>query len=457
MIYSDKSFPVSYGMRKFLLFLGDIITLYLALFLTLYARYGRSFDEQISMHFLPFTIIFVVWVIVFYISNLYEIGLSKNNARFFSDLFYTIAVISSISIFFFYFVQFFRIAPKTNLFVFIVIIAALQGFWRFFFNRLTAKNGYKNNTLIVGLSQQSQELYDFLLNNPQLGYGVLGILDIGDKTASAILDNLIKRKNIRTLVLAPTVYKIPHIIDVFYHLVGFGINFFNLSDFYERVAGRIPLETIDQVWFLENLSQGSRRGYETGKRILDLIGTIIIGLLTLPFYPLIILAIKLDSRGQVFYHQGRMGRIGKIFTVIKFRTMFQEIEKSTGPIWAAENDARTTRVGKFLRKTRIDELPQIWNILRGEMSFVGPRPERPEFHQKLKSEIPFYEERYLVKPGLTGWAQIKYKLDFRGGMTIKDTYEKLQHDLFYIKNRSLILDLGILLKTINILLKKAFR
>ncbi len=444
-------------MRKFLLFLGDIITLYLALFLTLYMRYGHNFDEQIDMHLLPFTIIFAVWIMVLYISNLYEISFAKNNIQFFSDLFYAVAATSAISIFFFYLIPFFGITPKTNLFIFIIITTALQGLWRFYFNHLIARSGYKNNTLIVGLSQQSQELYDFLLNNPQLGYGALGIFDIKDETASGILDNLIKRKNVKTLVLSPAVYKVPHIIDAFYHLVGFGINFFNLSDFYEKVTGRVPLETIDQVWFLENLSRGNRRIYESGKRILDSIGAMIIGLATLPFYPFIILAIKIDSRGQTFYRQERMGRAGKIFTVIKFRTMFQEVEKNTGPVWAAENDARTTRVGRFIRKTRVDELPQIWNVLRGEMSFVGPRPERPEFHQKLKSEIPFYEERYLVKPGLTGWAQIKYKLDFRGGMTIRDTYEKLQHDLFYIKNRSIMLDLGIILKTINILFKKAFR
>lgn len=444
-------------MRKFLLFLGDVITLYLALFLTLYIRHGRNFGEQISIHLLPFTLIFMIWVLVFYITNLYEISFTKNNIYFFSDLLYSITAISAISIFFFYFIHFFGITPKTNLFIFIILATILQTLWRFYFNRLMAKSGYKNNTLIIGLGQQSQELYDFLLNNPQLGYGALGIFDIADKTAAGILDNLIKRKNVRTLVLAPEVYKIPHIIDAFYRLVGLGINFYNLSGFFERVTERIPLETIDQIWFLDNLSRGNRRGYEIGKRIMDSIGAIAIGLVTFPFYPLIILAIKLDSKGQIFYRQARMGRTGNIFTVIKFRTMFQEVEKNTGPVWAAENDARTTRVGKFLRRTRIDELPQIWNVLHGEMSFVGPRPERPEFHEKLKKEIPFYEERYLVKPGLTGWAQIKHKLDFRGGMTVADTHEKLQHDLYYIKNRSLLLDLGIILKTINILLKKALR
>lgn len=444
-------------MKKFSLFFGDIAVLYLSLFITLVIRYGLAFDSRLDIHLLPFSIIFILWLLVFYISNLYDLGSAKNNIQFFSALFYSLIVNTVISLLFFYFVPLFGIAPKINFFIFTVVVFLLLGVWRYYFNRLIAKSGFKNNTLIIGDDQQSQELYDFLLANPQLGYNAVGIIDIEDQSAQGILQNLIHQRQIKTLVLAPAAYKIPHIIDAFYRLVGFGISFFNLSNFYERITGRVPLGTIDQVWFLENLSQGSRRGYEMGKRVLDLMGATIIGLITLPFYPFIILAIKLDSRGPIFYRQTRMGRAGKVLTLIKFRTMFDEIEKTTGPVWAAENDARTTRVGKFIRKTRIDELPQIWNILKGEMSFVGPRPERPEFHDKLQKEIPFYEERYLVKPGLTGWAQIKHKLDFRGGMTIKDTYEKLQHDLYYIKNRSLLLDLGIILRTISILLKKALR
>lgn len=444
-------------MKRFLLFLGDTATLYLALFLTLFIRYGRHFDTQLDFHFLPFTLIFAVWLIVFYISNLYELSLAKNDIRFFSTLLYSIAVNSVISLIFFYFIPFFGIAPKTNLFIFTAIITALSFIWRFGFNKLSAKSGSHNNTLIIGADSQAQELYDFLLANPQLGYNALGIIDIEDKAAHDILENLIKQKHIKTLVLSPAVYKIPHIIDVFYHLVGFGVTFYNLSDFYEITTGRVPLGVIDQVWFLENLSRGSRRGYEIAKRVFDGFWGIAIGIITLPLYPFIILAIKLNSAGPVFYRQLRMGKAGKVFTLIKFRTMFHNVESGTGPVWAAENDSRTTKVGRFIRKTRIDELPQIWNVLKDEMSFVGPRPERPEFHEKLQKEIPFYEERYLVKPGLTGWAQIKHKLDFRGGMTVADTAEKLQHDLFYVKNRSILLDLGIILKTVNILLVKALR
>ncbi len=444
-------------MRRILLYFGDIATLYLALLLTLVIRYGGDFGNQLDIHSLPFTLIFLIWLLVFYIANLYEISLQKNNISFFSTLFYSIAVNATISVLFFYLIPLFGITPKTNLFIFLVLATTLQTSWRYYFNKLIVKGGYRNNTLIIGVNQQSQELYDFLLANPQLGYNPLGIIDVEDNAVSEILEDLIKQKRVATLVLSPSVYHIPHIVDVFYRLVGFKINFHSLSDFYELATGKVPLGAIDQVWFLENLSESGKRGYEMAKRALDSVFAVVIGTISLPFYPLIILGIKLDSKGPILYRQLRIGKAGKVFSLIKFRTMTHGVEKDTGPVWASENDSRTTRFGKFIRKTRIDELPQVWNVLKGQMSFVGPRPERPEFHEKLQKGIPFYEERYLVRPGLTGWAQIKHKLDFSGGMTILDTAEKLQHDLYYIKHRTVMLDLGVILKTISIILKKAFR
>ncbi len=440
-------------MRKFLLLLGDIAVLYVALFLTLLIRYGKDFDNKLDIHILPFSFIFIIWILVFYITNLYELGFSKNNLEFFSTFLYSIAANSAISMAFFYLIPFFGITPKINLLIFVALIITLGSLWRYGFNKLIARNGYKNNTLIIGTSPQSQDLYDFLLANPQLGYGALGIIDVEDSTVPNILGSLIKQKNVSTLVLSSSVYRIPQIIDVFYGLLGFKINFYNLSDFYERVTGKVPLGAIDQTWFLGNLSEGSKRAYETSKRIFDFVFSLIFGVISLVFYPFIILAIKLGSAGPVFYKQARRGRAGKNFTMLKFRTMIKDAESSNGAVWAQQDDRRVTRTGKFLRKTRLDELPQLWNILHGEMSFVGPRAERPEFHKKLEEEIPFYDERYLIKPGLSGWAQIK----FRYGASIKDAAEKLQYDLYYIKNRSLLLDLGIVLKTITIVLRKEGR
>ena len=437
--------------------MGDIAILYGALFLTLLIRYGHDYTLYLDRHLIPFSIIFAFWIIVFYITNLYELSVVKNNLQFFTTFFYVMAINAGIAVAFFYLASFFAITPKTNLFIFLALFLALEAGWRTLYNRLLLQSGYRNNTLIVGLTDQAQELYDFLLQNPQLGYNAIGIIDIKDQTAQDVLEKIITQKNVKTIVLGPEVYAIPHVIDMLYRLVIRKMRFYELSHFSERVTGKIPLGAIDQTWFLANLSEGTKRGYELAKRSFDLVCSVALALLTFPFFPFIALLIRWDTRGPVFYTQTRVGRAGRQFRVIKFRSMIADIEKTSGLQWAVESDARSTRVGKILRKTRIDELPQLWNIFKGEMSFVGPRPERPEFYERLKREIPFYEERNLVAPGLTGWAQIKYHLDFRGAMTIKDTLEKVQYDLFYIKNRSLLLDVGIFLKTINILITKFLR
>jgi lipopolysaccharide/colanic/teichoic acid biosynthesis glycosyltransferase len=160
------------------------------------------------------------------------------------------------------------------------------------------------------------------------------------------------------------------------------------------------------------------------------------------------LAIRLDSKGPIFYSQTRVGKAGQVFKVVKFRTMRQDAEAANGPQWAGNNDPRVTRVGKFLRSSRLDEIPQLWCVLKGDMAFVGPRPERPEFIERLSKEIPFYGVRHMVRPGLTGWAQVKYKY----GSTIEDSREKLQYDLYYIKNASIGLDLLIMFLTVKTVL-----
>lgn len=445
-------------MRRILLFWGDVILLYLSLLLTLLLRYGHgaTFLYNLSLHWLPFTLIFGLWTLVFYISNLYEISYAQNSLAFYGTFFYSTLVNILLSIVLFYFVAIFKITPRTNLFIFLVIEMLLAVTWRYFFNRAVARGSTGNNTLILGATPQAQELYDWLLAHPQLGYNALGIIDVQHDQAPEVLEELIRRQNVRVLVLAPATYAIPKIIDILYRLLSLKLVFFNLADFYEQASGKVPVGAIDQAWFLENLSQGGKRAYELAKRGFDILFGLGLGLLTLPLQLLIILAIKWNSPGPIIYRQQRVGRAGQSFTLVKFRTMFADAEAKSGPVWAAENDARTTPVGRFIRRTRLDELPQIWNVLKGEMSFIGPRPERPEFHHKLKTEIPFYEERYLVRPGLTGWTQIKYHLDFKGGLTIADTMEKLQYDLFYIKHRSLLFDLSILLKTLNIVARKLF-
>lgn len=225
----------------------------------------------------------------------------------------------------------------------------------------------------------------------------------------------------------------------------------NESTFCERVTGQIPIEEITPHWFLFADLPVHSDERASLKRVCDLAVAVVGLLLTAPFWPLIALIIRLFSKGPAFYAQQRVGQNGKVFTLYKFRTMRADAE-ANGTVWAKPNDPRVTWVGRILRKTRIDELPQLWNILMGDMSVVGPRPERPEFVTRLLDELPYYAERHLIKPGLTGWAQI----NFRYGNSVEDARTKLQYDLFYIKHMSLELDLMIFFRTLGTFLKGAW-
>jgi exopolysaccharide biosynthesis polyprenyl glycosylphosphotransferase len=229
-----------------------------------------------------------------------------------------------------------------------------------------------------------------------------------------------------------------------------GVAFDHLASVYEEYTGKIAVENLRPSWFI--FSDGFRKSAALVmvKRLVDVIAGGIGVVLSLPVMLLVALLIKLTSRGAVLYHQARVGQHGRIFTVHKFRSMVSDAEATTGAVWAQENDSRVTPIGGFLRRSRLDELPQLWNVLRGDMSLVGPRPERPEFVRNLTEKIPFYGQRHVVRPGLTGWAQIRYTY----GASVEDAMEKLQYDLFYIKNLSLALDLFILVSTVKTVLQR---
>jgi sugar transferase (PEP-CTERM system associated) len=224
-----------------------------------------------------------------------------------------------------------------------------------------------------------------------------------------------------------------------------GLHILDLPAFFERQTGILPLEAINASWmiFAEGFTTGS--GRDLVKRLFDLMVSGGFLLLFMPLMLLTALLIRLESRGPVFYTQERVGQFGKSFTIYKFRSMRTDAEKY-GAVWARKNDDRTTRVGRFIRRTRIDELPQIVNVFLGHMSFVGPRPERPMFVNELAAQIPYYHARHSVKPGITGWAQVKFPY----GASVEDAMNKLQYDLYYVKNHSLFLDLMILLQTTQV-------
>lgn len=226
-----------------------------------------------------------------------------------------------------------------------------------------------------------------------------------------------------------------------------GIRVRTFTDFYEQRFGKVPLSAVNEAWFLFDSGELHRTTYLRLKQAIDYVGAITGTVVFLLLLPVIALAIKLDSRGPVFYFQERVGRGGDVFRLLKFRTMREDAEEN-GPQWATESDGRITRVGSFLRRSRLDELPQFINVIKGDMSLVGPRAERPEFVKELETKIPFYSRRHLIKPGLTGWAQIRY----RYGSTVEHALEKFQFELYYMKYQSAFLDMAIILNTLRVML-----
>jgi sugar transferase (PEP-CTERM system associated) len=314
--------------------------------------------------------------------------------------------------------------------------------------------------LIVGSGNLAVELAREVLNRPDAGYRIVGFVGTDSELLGKSLINprviglteqlgdIVKREGIDRIVVAMGQRRGQLPTDKLLQLSLAGeVSIEEGASFYERLTGRVSLNMIRPSWLIfsgrgrqAKLASVTRTA---AHRLAALIGLIV----SLPIVVVTAILIKIDSRGPVFYKQERVGKNGHPFVLAKFRSMRVDAEKA-GPVWASKGDDRTTRVGRVIRKVRIDEIPQFWNILKGEMNFVGPRPERPHFVAQLAEEINYYEQRHLIEPGLTGWAQIKYPY----GASIEDARQKLQYDLFYIKNQSLILDAIIMFETIKIIL-----
>lgn len=437
-------------LRKLALIAGDITLLYLSLFLTLLIRYGQMPNMATwNEHVLPFSIIYAVWVALLYIFDLYDVNKFISSSSLEIRLVRTMMSAGAFSIFIFYVLPFFYIAPKTNLVLNIALATFLLWGWRKLFF-LYVSRGNKIPVLFLGDGNEVNEITKYLNARPQLGYKTLGILEKG--RVKGELKNEIEKQNIEILVVSEEVRADKDLVSILYGILPQGITVVGLDKFYESVTGKIPVYQINKSWFLENLIEINRQTFEKTKEAVDTV----LGILLLPIvailYPIIGLVIKTNSKGPILYKQKRVGKNGEIFELLKFRSMIKDAEQN-GAQWAKEDDARVTFIGNFLRKTRIDELPQIWNVVKGDLSFIGPRPERPEFVEELKQKIPFYSSRLLVKPGLSGWAQT----NFPYGASVEDATEKLQYDLYYIKNRTLFLDLIIAIKTIAIILRRQGR
>jgi len=434
--------------KRLTLLIGDLFVLYISLCLALFVRYGSNFNlNKLEQHIWPFTIIYFLWIMVFFIAGLYELSIARNDIVFYNTLLRTLLINAGLAITFFYFIPYFGITPKTNLFLSLGIFAVLFSGWRNVYNYLIKSSALLNDVLIIGENKEIEQIDKIVRDNPQFGYRIIKKIRPQDIHTPFDLLEMVTKKNIKTIITAIDPHENAKLVQSLYQCLPLKISFSDLPSFYEKVLGKVPVSSIGEIWFLENLTESQKNFYEAAKRAFDMIGAFIFGIISLIFYPFIILAIKLDSPGPIFFTQRRISQDGQIFKVLKFRSMIEDAEKN-GAQWADKEDYRITRIGKFLRKTRLDELPQMWNIFSGQMSFIGPRPERIEFVQQLEKEISYYQIRHIVKPGLTGWAQV----NFRYGASVQDSIEKLQYELYYIKHRSLVLDLSILLRTIKIVL-----
>lgn len=461
------------AVKLFLLIFGDFLMLYGALFLALFLRYaplGQKEWQLIQLHLTPFGFIFILWLFIFGSFGLYDLRLMRNNKRFFYRLANAVALGTVLAILILYFlVPFSNIEPRRNLIYIVSLALIILILWRFLFNFFIIKaRGWR--LLFWGINEEVEALAEYLLQHPQLGPRPVALLSANsEKRASQFptpktpellrlgedsdIEKLIKEYNIDTIVITREIKEREGLVSILFRVVPLGIKVFEFTKFYEIFTGKIPLSLVDKVWFLENLVGAKKQTYEFFKRVLDVLTALIIGIPAALLFPFIALAIKLDSEGPIFYRQKRVGRHGTIFELMKYRTMVKDAEKFSGFKGKAKNDPRNTRVGFLLRRSYFDEIPQIINILKGEMSFVGPRPERPEYVTQLKNKIPFYEMRLLVPPGITGWAQVRMEND----ASVEDAPEKMQYDLYYIKNRSFMLDLLIILRTIFTLLRRQGR
>ncbi len=332
--------------------------------------------------------------------------------------------------------------------------------WRVSIHWFLGHPDFGERILIVGSGDSAIEIAREVLSRPDAGYRIVGFVgnDAEQLGKSLInprvigltehLNDVVKSANVDRIVVAMGERRGQFPTDKLLQLSLAGdVSIEEGAAFYERITGRVSLAMVRPSWLIFT-GPGRRAKYASlSRNIVHRAAALIGALLSLPIVIVTAILIKLDSRGPVFYKQERVGQNGRPFTLIKFRSMRTDAE-ADGPVWASKGDDRTTRVGRIMRKIRVDEIPQFWNILRGEMSFVGPRPERPHFVAQLAQEIPYYEQRHLIAPGLTGWAQIKYPY----GASIEDARQKLQYDLFYIKNHSLVFDALILFETVKIIL-----
>ncbi len=429
--------------KQIFLILLDIICFYIALLGLIFFRFHFSKIYGLEIHFNLFTIMLGPWLAIFYIVGLYEIRDLKDKKRQFQKFISGIIVGSFIMVGFFYFVPDLKITPKINLLIFVVLFSIIDYFGRKIYAILIVGKLPRENAVLIGSGEAVEDLENFLLKNPQVGINLKKTVKDENGDIFKNFSDFLKSEKIHLIIISSRINKTSLASGSIASAMGRGFRVKNIVEVYETIFRKIPLSEIDDFWIAENILN-RRNAYQKIIRPFEIILSLLSLVIIIPVSLAIALFIKISSPGSAFFSQIRVGKNQKNFVLWKFRTMKPDAEKS-GPQWSKPGDSRVIPIGKILRLTHLDELPQIWNIIKGNLSFIGPRPERPEFVVKLEKQIPYYNLRHILRPGIAGWAQLNY----RYGASVEESLEKLQYDLYYLKNRSLFLDAIIIIKTIR--------
>ena len=447
-----RLFNVYYPVRTLLLLGGEALVVWTSFLLGTVLRYRQ--DSYLVLNYEGgYVKILIVTAFVLVFSHMFDLydPAKEKGEQFFRLLFMLGIVALALAAVGFFFPSF-MLGNSCFLLGLVILTLALTG-WRAAYTWLAQQPYLRERVYVLGTGERAQRLVQGLRSRAELGVEVAGWTGNVEgaltlESVTAHLMESVKHSDIHRVIVAMPDRRGTIPVHDLLQLRLNGAKIEEATSWLEKMSGRIEVENLYPSWLI--FAEGFR--FSTGRmflrRIFSLFASAMLLLVVLPVIPFVLLAIKLDSKGPVLYRQKRVGRGGVTFYCYKFRTMRQDAEVDTGPTWAGDDDPRITRTGKFLRSSRLDEIPQLWCVLKGDMAFVGPRPERPEFVEWLTEGIPYYPVRHVVRPGITGWAQVKYKY----GNTQEDAKQKLQYDLYYIKNGSLGLDLMIMFQTVKTVL-----
>ena len=448
--------------RTVLLLFGEAILVYGAVIAAVYLRVGIDdayFELVIKNGFWKAGVALFFCLAAFYLFDLYDFVVMHDRRELVLRLVQALGLAWIALALSFYFYPALMLGRSIAL-IALPLALTLMVAWRVSIHWFLGHPDFGERILIVGSGDAAVDVAREVLSRPDAGYRVVGFVGTDAEMLGKSLINprviglteelgdIVSREHIDRIVVAMGERRGQFPTDKLLQLSLTGrVSIEEGAAFYERITGRVSLSMVRPSWLIFTGPGRQKRFTSLSRIVVHCLAAVIGFLLSLPIIIVTAILIKLESRGPVFYKQERVGKNGRTFVLTKFRSMRVDAEKE-GPVWASKGDDRTTRVGRIIRKIRVDEIPQFWNIIKGDMNFVGPRPERPHFVAQLAEEIPYYEQRHLIAPGLTGWAQIKYPY----GASIEDARQKLQYDLFYIKNHGLVFDAIILFETVKIIL-----